>query len=184
MIDLEQLLASAETLDPLPASTSRLAAMLADVETPIGDIVRLVSFDQALVGRVLRAARGSLSERLTQICDREGISRAELEEALVESHHSEIGALVASHWELPKQISWAIAAHDDPRFAAPGEGDPLCDAVFLANCMALVVQGDGTPEPSELEIDALRRLGLGDADRQRLIDEVTEHFEEVLTWFE
>ncbi len=59
MIDLDRLIAQAHDLEPLPATTTRLAAVAADPEAGLREVVELVSFDQALTARLLRYANSA-----------------------------------------------------------------------------------------------------------------------------
>jgi putative nucleotidyltransferase with HDIG domain len=59
MIDLQELIRKAESVEPLPQSAQRLASLLADPESDTEDVVRTVSTDPALAARVLRAANSA-----------------------------------------------------------------------------------------------------------------------------
>lgn len=59
LIDLDAVIESAQTLEPLPASVARLAALVADDEADIREIVEVISFDQALTGNLLRRANSA-----------------------------------------------------------------------------------------------------------------------------
>jgi HD-like signal output (HDOD) protein len=55
-IDLEQLIEQANSLEPLPASAVKLAAILAQEDWDLDDVTPVISLDQGLVGKVLSAA--------------------------------------------------------------------------------------------------------------------------------
>lgn len=59
MIDLEELIRRAESVEPLPQSAQRLATLLADPDSDTEEVVRTVSTDPALAARVLRAANSA-----------------------------------------------------------------------------------------------------------------------------
>ena len=59
VIDLRELLASAEHLGGLPTTVTRLASVVSDPEHEIRDIVEVVSFDQSLTASVLRRANSA-----------------------------------------------------------------------------------------------------------------------------
>lgn len=59
MIDLDRLIRQANDLEPLPATAARLAAIAADPDTGVREVVELVSFDQALTARLLRFANSA-----------------------------------------------------------------------------------------------------------------------------
>lgn len=61
MIDLGALVQSALELEPLPASVTRLASTVADPDSDLQDVVEILEFDQALTGRLLRAANSASS---------------------------------------------------------------------------------------------------------------------------
>jgi HD-like signal output (HDOD) protein len=61
MIDLDRLIEQANELAPLPASTVRLAEMVGSPDCHLDDVVELISFDQALTARLLRAANSATS---------------------------------------------------------------------------------------------------------------------------
>jgi HD-like signal output (HDOD) protein len=67
MIDLDALATSAEALEPLPASATRLAALACTDAPNIDDVVDVVHFDQALTAGLLAAANSSWSASRTRI---------------------------------------------------------------------------------------------------------------------
>lgn len=67
LIDLNDLIARARDLDPLPASASRLAALVARQDVDTSEIVSVVSLDQALTARLLRVANSVVSASSTPI---------------------------------------------------------------------------------------------------------------------
>ncbi len=61
MISLEALIESAKDLVPLPASATRLAALVSDAEVELNEVLEVVSLDQALTARLLRVANSAAS---------------------------------------------------------------------------------------------------------------------------
>jgi HD-like signal output (HDOD) protein len=59
VIDHKDLLSSAEGLGALPVTVTRLAAIVSDPHHDIGDIVEVISFDQALTATLLRRANSA-----------------------------------------------------------------------------------------------------------------------------
>jgi HD-like signal output (HDOD) protein len=59
VIDLKQLLASAEALGGLPVTVTRLASIVGNPEHELQEIVEVVSFDQALTATLLRRANSA-----------------------------------------------------------------------------------------------------------------------------
>ncbi|MGD9793937.1 MAG: HDOD domain-containing protein [Acidimicrobiia bacterium] len=66
-IDLDAVMASALSLEPLPASVARLASLVADEGSDLRDIVEVISFDQALTGNLLRRANSASSASINSI---------------------------------------------------------------------------------------------------------------------
>ncbi|MCA9726384.1 MAG: HDOD domain-containing protein [Candidatus Eisenbacteria bacterium] len=56
MIDLDALIHAAGDMEPLPASVSRLAQLVTDVDSDVIEIVRVIELDQVLTGNLLRSA--------------------------------------------------------------------------------------------------------------------------------
>lgn len=67
MLDLHQLIAKAYDLDPIPMSGTKLANLVADPESSLESITQVVSLDQALTARTLRAANSAASAARSQI---------------------------------------------------------------------------------------------------------------------
>ena len=61
MLDLHQLIAKAYDLEPIPMSGTRLANLMANPESTLESIIEVVTLDQALAGRALRAANSAAS---------------------------------------------------------------------------------------------------------------------------
>ena len=58
-IDVEAMLRGAEELEPLPASTTRLAGLVSSPDWDMKDIVEVISLDQSLTGRILSMANSA-----------------------------------------------------------------------------------------------------------------------------
>jgi HD-like signal output (HDOD) protein len=67
MIDLDALTTSAEALEPLPASVTRLATLASGAQPEIDDVVDVVRLDQALTAALLSTANSSWSASRTRI---------------------------------------------------------------------------------------------------------------------
>ena len=61
MLDLQELLKAAYELEPLSPSVSRLAQLVTDPDAPMKEIVMVITYDQALTVKVLRAANSALN---------------------------------------------------------------------------------------------------------------------------
>jgi HD-like signal output (HDOD) protein len=72
VIDLDALTTAAEALEPLPASATRLAALVCKEAPEIDEVVDVVRFDQALTAALLASANSSWSasrSRITTVRD-------------------------------------------------------------------------------------------------------------------
>jgi HD-like signal output (HDOD) protein len=69
MIDLRKLIEQTNELAPLPASAVRLAGLIANPVCHLDQVVELISYDQALTLRLLRAANSAASASSTPVGD-------------------------------------------------------------------------------------------------------------------
>ena len=67
MIDLDQMAQAASQLEPLPTSSTRLAALVCSGTPELGQVVEIVQFDQALTASLLRSANSSWSSSRSEI---------------------------------------------------------------------------------------------------------------------
>ncbi|MBU1698934.1 MAG: HDOD domain-containing protein [Candidatus Eisenbacteria bacterium] len=67
MIHIDTLIETANRLEPLPSSLTRLATLVADDDSDIREIVDVVSFDQALTLRLLKVANSAFSASIMEI---------------------------------------------------------------------------------------------------------------------
>ncbi len=67
MIDLDQMAKAAAQLEPLPTSSTRLAALVCSGTPELGQVVEIVQFDQALTASLLRSANSSWSASRSEI---------------------------------------------------------------------------------------------------------------------
>ena len=61
MIDLEKLVRAAFEMKPLPASVTRLAAIISNKRSSLDDIIDVITFDPVLTAKVIRAANSVFS---------------------------------------------------------------------------------------------------------------------------
>ncbi len=61
MIDLDDVIGSSSTLEPLPVSVTRLASLVVQEDSDLNEITEVISFDQSLTARVLRWANSAAS---------------------------------------------------------------------------------------------------------------------------
>lgn len=67
MIDLDEMARAAARLEPLPTSTTRLAALVCEGAPELGQVVEIVQFDEALTASLLQTANSSWSASRTEI---------------------------------------------------------------------------------------------------------------------
>lgn len=67
LLDLDTVVQDAWEMEPLPASVSRLAGIVADENSDLADLVEVVTFDQTLTAKLLRAANSSSSASLSPV---------------------------------------------------------------------------------------------------------------------
>lgn len=97
-------------------------------------------------------------------------------------HHGELGGLIVRHWGLPERLADAVTNHHAPDRL----GNPVCDAVHLANIAARLVAGPPPQSASDVRPAAgpIERLRL-DADfLDRLVRHVERRFDETLATYD
>jgi putative nucleotidyltransferase with HDIG domain len=67
VIDLDQMAQAASQLEPLPTSSTRLAALVCAGTPELGQVVEIVQFDEALTASLLRSANSSWSASRSEI---------------------------------------------------------------------------------------------------------------------
>jgi HD-like signal output (HDOD) protein len=67
VIDLDEIGRAAARLEPLPASATRLAALVCEGAPELGQVVEIVEFDEALTASLLQCANSSWSASRTEI---------------------------------------------------------------------------------------------------------------------
>jgi HD-like signal output (HDOD) protein len=67
VIDLDELARAATKLEPLPTSSTRLAALVCDGTPELGQVVEIVQFDEALTASLLQSANSSWSASRSEI---------------------------------------------------------------------------------------------------------------------
>ena len=67
MIDLDELAQAAARLEPLPTSSTRLAALVCEGAPELGQVVEIVQFDEALTASLLQSANSSWSASRSEI---------------------------------------------------------------------------------------------------------------------
>lgn len=187
LFDLNALIVEANALAPLPASSSRLSAMLTNDDWNVADVERVIALDQALTLRMLRMANSALSGSEKQIVSvREAVVRMgtgavlsvavasgaqrELKRSIPEYHiaegelwkHSVASALATETLSqfcgpLPTEAFVSALLHDIGKLVLGRFLDPE----LLAFLKAAREQGDQSSMAAELEILGVHHGELG-----------------------
>jgi putative nucleotidyltransferase with HDIG domain len=124
--------------------------------------------------QIMAAGVGAEEFDFIHEAQRLGTPLAEAESEVTELNHAEVGCLVAQHWGLPDRICRAIMYHHHP----DQWDDPICDAVYLANLVAKVIEVDEDEvELPEIQDGVLERLELGRFDPERFCAQSRERWE-------
>lgn len=166
-IDVDAVIESAQSLEPLPASVARLASLVSDQEADLREIVEVISFDQALTGNLLRRANSAASASRNPI--------RTVHEAVVRLGTGTVLALAMSS-SVSKRMSRGI-----PEYGL-AEGDLWRHSVAAALGAETVRSAAKVPVPAEAATAALlhdvgklvlcRFLGPGILNMLRLAAEV------------
>ncbi|MDR3301468.1 MAG: HDOD domain-containing protein [Spirochaetaceae bacterium] len=89
-----------------------------------------------------------LAVKIQGFCTEKNIPQVTFEDVTAGMNHAEIGARVAEKWNFPAGLVAAIRYHHDP-LAAPKEFRSLVDAVYLANMLCQIEQGNAVYEQLE-----------------------------------
>ena len=108
-----------------------------------------------------------VAERFAAIRERvaaDRLSFAEAEKQVLGCSHDEIGAALGEQWRLPEPILRCIRHHHDPGVLTPP--DPLVDAVYLADCVCLLLGVGSGADELDYRADAatMERHGLREPD--------------------
>ncbi|MFO1487641.1 MAG: HDOD domain-containing protein [Verrucomicrobiota bacterium] len=103
MIDLNQLIARANDLAPLPASAVRLAGVVSHPSCHLDDVADLIRFDQSLTLRLLRAANSAASASIMPV--------SEVSEAVGRMGMAQVLTLAVA-WGAQPVLQARIAAYD------------------------------------------------------------------------
>ena len=150
---------------------------LVEISLPAGAHACALLHDigKAVLGRHLTGARADL---LQEAMLHSTGSVAEVEMELIETHHGEVGALMARHWNLPEPIPSCIQHHHDGGEARSGIPQELQDALRVADDIAsLIGEDDLELRAPSFSTPAMYRLGLDVERATTLAARVREDFE-------
>ena len=68
LVDLNDLVAKADELDPLPASATKLVSLINTGEADVDAITKIISMDPAMTLKILRSANSAFSGSVLEIC--------------------------------------------------------------------------------------------------------------------
>lgn len=120
------------------------------------------------IGKViLQTYVGESLDEILRCVNEQGKSFDEAEHEVLGCSQDEVGAAVATRWQLPAPLIQAIRHHQKPGELIPHE--PLVDIVHLANCVVLMLGiGLGSDELNyRTDPDVLRRQKLTELDLER-----------------
>ena len=117
---------------------------------------------------VLSEFVGESFQAIVDKVEREQLAFAEAEKQVLNASHAEIGGELARRWKLPDTMVRCIAYHHDPDALTPT--DPLVDAVYLADSIALMLGvGMGADELHyRARPEVLERNGLHQSDLEAI----------------
>lgn len=102
--------------------------------------------------------------QIVTLVSNESISFIEAEQTVLGITHCEVGAKVAQIWQLPDTIRRSIEHHHFPNQGE--QQDPVLDAVYLANCVCLMMGiglgADGLAYRADQKV--VERYGLTESD--------------------
>lgn len=113
-------------------------------------------------------ASDALYEQLSATPD---ASLLEIEQQLLGTHHSELGARLALHWGLPEEIIAVIRYHHTPEHINAEVGQPLVNLVHIAE---KILPNVGIVEYTEQEIAEQEwiNLGIDPAESDKIVKEI------------
>lgn len=120
-----------------------------------------------------------LSDRFHALLAAEtGRSVEEVESGMLEMSHSELGAELARHWELPENIVAVLRYHHQPDHEQAAAGQPLVRMVNLAEKLLPTFGSSGRPGP-EIAPQEWQSIGIAPAHAQEITEAAQRHAEEI-----
>lgn len=105
-----------------------------------------------------------------------------IEDSVLQSDHTRVGAFLATKWKLPVTIAETIQYHHAPQEAPTCQ--PLVSLVALANQLAiLLLEHHGVYNRNFLSPDLIEYFGLSDEDMVLLLDRLQEDFSSAEQFF-
>jgi putative nucleotidyltransferase with HDIG domain len=111
-----------------------------------------------------------------------GRSIEEVESGVLEMSHSELGAEVARHWELPENIVAVLRYHHQPDDAQAAAGQPLVRMVNVAEKLLPTFGTLGQAQP-EIAAEEWQSLGIDPRNAAAIIEASQRHAREIAASF-
>jgi HD-like signal output (HDOD) protein len=122
------------------------------------------------------------------------VDEAAIERRLLGVNHSEVGALIAQRWRLPRVISHAIEFCREPDLGVDrlhgyenptdeAQFDVTCDVVHVADAIARALTKSDKRPLTQIAPNVRSRLGCDDAVIQEAFDRAAKRFDEVLALY-
>ena len=90
---------------------------------------------------IFETAHPDILKKLTETCEKQGLSIDMFERMVAGVNHGELGALIAEKWNFPKIIVDVIRYHHAPE-NAPQETKKLTSLIYLADLLVHYGEGD------------------------------------------
>jgi putative nucleotidyltransferase with HDIG domain len=150
---------------------------------PMDDEIFLAGLLHDIGFLVLNHINPQLSNKFhTRLAEGAGKSVEEIEGSLLELNHSELGAELARHWNLPESIVAVLRYHHHPNDRLAAEGQPL---VTMANIAEKLLPTFCIPEYVHQDISAeeWESLGINPSQVDGIKETVQKHIQDVIDTF-
>jgi putative nucleotidyltransferase with HDIG domain len=118
---------------------------------------------------------------MAQLQAEKHMTRLQSEIELLNTHHAELGGLIAQHWKLSEMVLRGITYHHMPERC----GDPICDGVCVANHMAKTIKTAPAPEdPATPVVSACGRLKVTPENYALACESAAGRYQDLLARYE
>jgi len=108
----------------------------------------------------------------------------DIEEELLGTNHGTLTKLLCEKWQLPKEMSGALAYHHDP-LGAPEDMRKIAAAIYLSNTIVHEKQlGFVYPTTETVTVEILGLLGIEDVDYEILLEDFDQEILELAKMFD
>ena len=124
---------------------------------------------------VFESAHPAIYEKLTKLCEEQGVSQEFFEQMVAGANHGEIGARVAEKWHFPSIIVDVIQYHHEPE-RAPESSWKLVALINFAD--QLVHYREGTVEFAQFKPSVLSLFTItSEGQVRQLSEQLSQHFQ-------